>query len=46
MRQSRPMGTYRTCPPPWVIIGHGGSPLAHIWYWSTWSSQVAKSTGT
>ena len=34
------------CPPAWVIIGQGGAPMAHTWYWSTWNSQVAKSTGT
>ena len=32
--------------PHWVIIGQGGSPMAHTWYWNTWNSQVAKSTGT
>jgi len=32
--------------PPWVIIGEGGAPMAHTWYWSAWNSQVAKSTGT
>ena len=32
--------------PPWVIIGQGGSPMAHTWWWNTWNSTVAKSTGT
>jgi len=32
--------------PHWVVIGQGGSPMAHTWYWNTWNSQAAKSTGT
>ena len=32
--------------PAWVIIGQGGSPMAHTWHWNTWNSQVARSTGT
>ena len=32
--------------PPWVIIGQGGAPMAHTWYWNTWNSAVARSTGT
>jgi hypothetical protein len=32
--------------PKWVIIGQGGSPMAHTWYWNTWNSATAKSTGT
>ena len=32
--------------PGWVIIGQGGSPMAHTWYWNTWNSSDAKSTGT
>lgn len=32
--------------PKWVVIGQGGSPMAHTWYWNTWNSTVAKSTGT
>ena len=31
--------------PYWVIIGQGGSPMAHTWWWNTWNSTVAKSTG-
>jgi hypothetical protein len=32
--------------PQWVIIGQGGSPMAHTWWWNTWNSTTAKSTGT
>ena len=32
--------------PHWVIIGQGGSPMAHTWWWNTWNAQVARSTGT
>ncbi len=32
--------------PPWIVIGQGGSPMAHTWWWNTWNSTVAKSTGT
>jgi len=32
--------------PHWVIIGQGGALMAHTWYWNTWNSKVAKSTGT
>jgi len=29
-----------------VIIGQGGAPIAHTWWWNTWNSTVAKSAGT
>jgi hypothetical protein len=32
--------------PAWVLIGQGGSPMAHTWYWNTWNAKDAKSTGT
>ena len=32
--------------PHWVIIGQGGAPMAHTWWWNTWNSTVAKSAGT
>jgi hypothetical protein len=32
--------------PHWVIIGQGGAPMAHIWWWNIWNSAVAKSAGT
>ena len=32
--------------PHWIVIGQGGSPMAHTWWWKTWNSTVAKSTGT
>jgi hypothetical protein len=32
--------------PHWIVIGQGGSPMAHPWWWNTWNSTVAKSTGT
>src|SRR5437870_4423460 len=32
--------------PPWIVIGQGGSPMAHTWYWNTWGTWTAKSTGT
>ena len=35
-----------TVRPKWVIIGQGGSPMAHTWYWNTWGTWTAKSTGT
>lgn len=35
-----------TVKPAWVLIGQGGSPGAHTWYWNTWNSTTAKSTGT
>jgi hypothetical protein len=37
---------YPTVRPKWVLIGQGGSPMAHTWYWNTWNSTTAKSTGT
>ncbi len=35
-----------TVRPQWVTIGQGGSPMAHTWYWNTWGTWTAKSTGT
>ena len=35
-----------TVKPKWVLIGQGGSPMAHTWYWNTWTSTTARSTGT
>jgi hypothetical protein len=35
-----------TVRPQWVIIGQGGSPMAHTWHWNTWNATTAKSTGT
>ena len=32
--------------PPWVIIGQGGSPMAHTWWSNTRNSQVSRSTET
>ena len=32
--------------PHWVIIGQGGAPMAHTWWWNIWNSTVAKSAGT
>jgi len=32
--------------PHWVVIGEGGSPMAHTWWWNTWNSRVARSAGT
>ena len=32
--------------PAWVVIGQGGSPMAHTWWWNTWNPTTAKSTGT
>ena len=29
-----------------MIIGQGGAPMAHTWWWNTWNSTVAKSAGT
>ena len=37
---------YPAVRPHWVIIGQGGAPMAHTWWWNTWNSQVARSTGT
>jgi len=32
--------------PTWILIGQGGSPMAHTWHWNTWNSKAARSTGT
>ena len=32
--------------PAWILVGQGGSPMAHTWHWNTWNSKAAKSTGT
>ena len=32
--------------PAWILIGQGGSPMAHTWHWTTWNSKAARSTGT
>jgi hypothetical protein len=32
--------------PQWVVINQSASPSAHTWYWNTWNSTTAKSTGT
>jgi hypothetical protein len=32
--------------PAWILIGEGGSPMAHTWHWNTWNSKAAKSTAT
>ena len=32
--------------PAWIVIGEGGSPMAHTSHWSTWNSKAARSTGT
>ncbi len=32
--------------PSWIIVGQGGAPVAHTWYWSAWNSRDARSAGT
>jgi hypothetical protein len=32
--------------PQWIIIGQGGSPMAHTWHWNTWGPKTATSAGT
>ena len=33
--------------PAWIYVGNGkAAPRAHTWSWNTWSSKVARSTGT
>ena len=32
--------------PSWIRLGAGGNVEAHTWYWNTWNSTTAKSTGT
>ena len=32
--------------PAYIYIGEGGSPIARTRHWNTWSSKVARSTGT
>ena len=34
-----------TVKPQWVLIGQGGSPMAHTWHWNTWNSTTRQVHG-